>query len=74
MASRGGTAATEAKRREEERMKIINEWQLSSTCNNPRKAPVWKYPYFFSSTHKDKLNEIYCMKCRYWVGGGHMRH
>ena len=76
MASRGGTAATEAKRREEEeRMKIINQWQLSSTRNNPRKkAPVWKYPYYFSSTHKDKLNEIYCMKCRYWVGGGLMTH
>ena len=56
-------------------MKIINQWQLSSTRNNPRKkAPVWKYPYYFSSTHKDKLNEIYCLKCRYWVGGGLTTH
>ena len=76
VASCGGIAAEEAKRKEEEeRIKIINELQLHPTCAAKRKKhPVWKQRYYFCSMLKGHEDDVYCMKCRKWIHGGSFSH
>jgi len=76
VASSVGDSVAEARRRqEEERTSIIEKWQLKATAtNNYKKHPTWKKPYYFTSSHNDHKNDVFCIDCRKWIKNGTQTH